>query len=137
MFPPTTKVLVVDDMRPMRKLVIGALAASKLVTVVEAENGPDAFAQVEKAHKEGAPFQLIVSDWNMPVMTGIQFLKAVRAHADANVKKTPFLMVTAEAEQKNIIEAVQAGVSNYIIKPFSPAQILEKLTAIHAKVSKG
>lgn len=137
MFAPTTKVLVVDDMRTMRKLVIGALATANLKTVVEAENGQDALAQVEKAHAEGAPFGLIVSDWNMPVMTGIDFLKKVRAHAEPNVKKTPFLMVTAEAEQKNIIEAVQAGVNNYIIKPFTPAQILDKLTAIYAKVSKG
>jgi CheY-like chemotaxis protein len=76
-------------------------------------------------------FGLIVSDWNMPVMTGLEFLKAVRA--DEKTKSIPFLMVTAEALKENIIIAIQAGASNYIVKPFTPNVFEEKLGTIFKK----
>jgi len=117
----------------MRKLVIGALAALGLLKVSEAEDGAVAWPLIEQAAAEGDPFQLIVSDWNMPQMQGIELLKKVRGSENAAVKKTPFILVTAEAEQKNIVEAVQAGVSNYIVKPFSPAAFGEKVAAVFKK----
>jgi len=75
-------------------------------------------------------FGLVVSDWNMPVMPGIELLRAVRA--DAELKKLPFLMVTAEAQKENLIEAVQAGVSNYVVKPFTAEVLQGKLEKIFA-----
>ena len=131
MFKPDTKVLVVDDFKTMRKLVINALSTMGLTNVTEADDGAAAWPLVEKAVAEGAPFGLIVSDWNMPQMPGIELLRKVR-ELEAT-KGTPFLMVTAEAEQKNVLEAVKIGVSNYIIKPFSPQGFQEKLQAVYKK----
>ena len=131
MFASTTKVMVVDDFKTMRKIVINSLAGLGITNVVEAEDGADALPVIEKAAQDGAPFGLIISDWNMPKMQGIELLKKVRENP--LLKNTPFLMVTAEAEQKNILEAVKVGVSNYIVKPFSPQIFQEKLTAVYKK----
>jgi two-component system chemotaxis response regulator CheY len=89
----------------------------------EAENGQLAMDQLKNKKAD-----FVVSDWNMPVMTGIDLLRAIRA--DEVLKTIPVLMVTAEAKQENILEAVQAGVSNYIIKPFNAATLQEKLNKI-------
>ncbi len=131
MFKPTTKVIVIDDFKTMRKLVIQSLSTCGLTNVVEAEDAADALPIIEAAVKSPEPFGLVVSDWNMPKMQGIDLLKKVRA--SEATKALPFLLVTAEAEQKNIVEALQAGVSNYIVKPFSPATFKEKITAIYKK----
>ncbi len=128
MFPNTTKTIVVDDFKTMRKIVIASLAALGITQITEAEDGADAWPLIEKAAADGNPFQLVVSDWNMPKMTGIDLLKKVREND--KTKGLPFMLVTAEAEQKNIIEAVKAGVSNYVVKPFSPAVFQEKLMAV-------
>jgi two-component system chemotaxis response regulator CheY len=84
--------------------------------------------------QEHGDFELIVSDWNMPNMTGLEFLKTVRA--DPKFKHLPFLMVTAEAEKENIIEAVKAGVSNYIVKPFTGQALKDKLEKIDQMLNK-
>ncbi len=131
MFAPTTKVLVVDDFKTMRKIVMGALQQGGLTQVTEADDGATAWPLFEDAAASGAPYGLIVSDWNMPKMQGIELLKKVRAHPAG--KALPFVLVTAEAEQKNIVEAVQAGVSNYIVKPFTPATFLEKIQAVYKR----
>ncbi len=91
--------------------------------VIEAENGAEAF-ELLKTNK----VDVIVSDWNMPTMTGLELLKQVRA--DERFKGLPFLLVTAEAQKDNIIQAIQAKVSNYIVKPFTPAASAEKLAKI-------
>ena len=96
----------------------------------EAEDGEQAFKMLEN---EGN-FEFIVSDWNMPNMTGLELLKSVRA--DDRFKHLPFLMVTAEAEKENIIEAVKAGVTNYIVKPFTGVTLKEKLDKIDATLKK-
>jgi two-component system chemotaxis response regulator CheY len=134
MFDPATKVLVVDDFKTMRKIVVGALGTCGLKNITEAEDGILAWPLIEAAAKEGKPFGLIVSDWNMPQLSGLELLKKVRG--DATVRATPFVLVTAEAEQKNILEAVQAGVSNYVVKPFTPATFQEKLNQVYAKLKK-
>ncbi|MGA2226480.1 MAG: chemotaxis response regulator CheY [Syntrophobacteraceae bacterium] len=116
-------VLVVDDFSTMRRIVRKILKDLQFQDVIEAENGAEAF-QLLQTNK----VDLIVSDWNMPTMTGLELLKKVRA--DERLKGLPFLLVTAESQKENIIEAIQAKVSNYVVKPFSPAVLAEKLAKI-------
>ena len=122
----TLKVLVVDDMSTMRRILKNVLKQIGYTDLHEAEDG----AVGLKKLREGG-FGLVVSDWNMPVMSGIELLRAIRA--DSDIKHLPVLMVTAEAQKDNIIEAVQAGVSNYVVKPFTADALLEKLEKIFAK----
>ncbi len=117
------KILVVDDFATMRKVVRNMLRQLGCDNVSEAENGEEGFRMAREDE-----YGLIVSDWNMPVMTGLEFLKAVRL--EEKTKATPFLMVTAEALKENIIQAIQARASNYIVKPFTPQVFEEKLKAI-------
>src|SRR5271157_1544027 len=116
-------VLVVDDFSTMRRIVRKILKDLQFQDVIEAENGAEAFQLLQTTKVD-----LIVSDWNMPTMTGLELLKRVRA--DERLKGLPFLMVTAEAQKENIVEAIQAKVSNYVLKPFSPAVFAEKLAKI-------
>ena len=120
---PNMKILVVDDMVTMRRIVKNILKQLGFANVEEAENGQEA---LQKLRADSYGF--VVSDWNMPVMTGIDMLRAIRA--DEKLKTTPVLMVTAEAQQSNLVEAVQAGVSNYIVKPFTAETLQEKITKI-------
>lgn len=122
-FNPDMDVLIVDDASAMRRIVRGFLKDLGFKNMREAENGQLALDELKKKKAD-----FVVSDWNMPVMTGIELLRAIRA--DENLKTIPVLMVTAEAKQENIVEAVQAGVSNYIVKPFNAATLLEKLNKI-------
>jgi len=117
------KVLVVDDSAVMRQIIKKNLKELGFSELSEAENGA---AGLKKAGEE--PVDLIVSDWNMPNMTGLEFLKAVRA--DANLKGIAFIMVTSESDKEKIMEAVKAGVNQYIVKPFNAIQLEEKIKAI-------
>lgn len=121
------KVLVVDDMSTMRRILKNVLKQIGFSDLTEAENGQDALTKLK-----GGGFGLVVSDWNMPVMLGIDLLRALRA--DPELKNLPFLMVTAEAQNENIIEAVQAGVSNYVVKPFTAEALQGKLEKIFANI---
>jgi two-component system chemotaxis response regulator CheY len=121
------KILVVDDFATMRKVIRNLLKQGGYENVVEAEDGVSAL-RVLKSQK----IDLVISDWNMPNMTGLELLKAVRA--DDDLKTTPFLMVTAEALQDNVIAAVKAGVSNYIVKPFTAEVLNEKIKKIIEKL---
>lgn len=120
---PNMKILVVDDMVTMRRIVKNILKQLGFPNVDEAENGQDALQKLR-----GDAYGFVVSDWNMPVMTGIDMLRAIRG--DEKLKAIPVLMVTAEAQQSNLVEAVQAGVSNYIVKPFTAETMQEKLGKI-------
>ncbi len=122
------KVLVVDDFPTMRRIVRNLLKEIGYENVDEAEDGIVAFDKLK-----GGDFDFVVSDWNMPNMTGLDLLKAVRA--EASVKDTPFLMVTAEAAKENIVSAVEAGVNNYIVKPFTAAVLREKIDKILEKLA--
>ncbi len=117
------KVLIVDDFATMRRILKNILKQIGFKNILEADDGTTALDVLDKQ-----PVDLIISDWNMPKMTGLELLKSVRAND--RYKKTPFLMVTAEAQKQNVIEAVQAGVSNYVVKPFTAEAISEKLTKI-------
>ncbi len=123
------KILVVDDFATMRKVVKNLLKQAGFENVVEAEDGVVAL-RILKSQR----IDFIVSDWNMPNMTGLELLKAVRA--DQELASTPFLMVTAEALQNNVIAAVKAGVSNYIVKPFTAEVLNEKITKIMEKMNQ-
>jgi len=120
---PNMKILVVDDMVTMRRIVKNILKQLGFANVEEAENGQEALQKLQ-----ADSYGFVVSDWNMPVMTGIDMLRAIRA--DEKLRTTPVLMVTAEAQQSNLVEAVQAGVSNYIVKPFTAEILQEKIAKI-------
>ena len=124
-----TKFLVVDDFSTMRRIVRNLLKELGFSNVDEAEDGVAALSKLR-----GAQFDFVVSDWNMPNMTGIDLLKEIRA--DANLKHLPVLMVTAEAKKENIIFAAQAGANGYIVKPFTAATLEEKLNKIFQNVGK-
>ncbi|MBC7658664.1 MAG: chemotaxis response regulator CheY [Chitinophagaceae bacterium] len=129
-FRPNLKILVVDDFPTMRRIVRTLLKQNGFNNLTEAEDGEQALRML---NAEG-DYEMVVSDWNMPNMTGLELLKAVRAHE--KFKHLPFLMVTAEAEKENIIEAVKAGVSNYIVKPFTGQALKDKLDKIDATFKK-
>jgi len=116
-------VLVVDDFLTMRRIVRKILRDLDFQNIIEAEDGTAAIDVLKNTK-----IDLIVSDWNMPKMTGLELLRHVRA--DDRTKDLPFLMVTAEAQKENIVEAVKARVSNYIVKPFTAATLEEKLSKI-------
>jgi two-component system chemotaxis response regulator CheY len=120
------KFLVVDDFSTMRRIIRNLLKELGFTNVDEAEDGVAALAKLK-----GGGFEFVVSDWNMPNMTGIDLLRAIRA--DAELKHLPVLMVTAEAKKENIIEAAQAGASGYVVKPFTAATLDEKLGKILQK----
>lgn len=128
MFDLKTKVLVVDDMLTMRKIVSKVMREIGFTDITEAVDGLDAWQKVKGAE---VPFGLIVSDWNMPNMTGLEFLQKVRM--DKTLQKTPFLLVTAEAEQHQVATAIKSGVDQYVIKPFSPDNLRTKLEMAHKK----
>ncbi|MBX3017755.1 MAG: response regulator [Bdellovibrionaceae bacterium] len=133
MFPPTTKVLVVDDMPTIRDLVKNQLKALGFKNIVEASDGEAGLNLVMNAASVGLPIELIVSDWNMPKMTGLEFLRQVRA--SESLGKTPFILLTSESERDQVTEAILAGVSQYIVKPFAAKSFEEKLRAVWAKVA--
>ena len=120
---PNLKVLVVDDFATMRRIVKNILKDIGFTNIAEAEDGAVALKQLQTG-----PVDLIICDWNMPNMSGLDLLKAVRA--DDKLKAIPFVMVTAEAQKTRVVEAVQAGVSNYIVKPFTADAVKEKLKKV-------
>lgn len=124
-----TRFLVVDDFSTMRRIVRNLLKELGFVNVQEAEDGVEALAKLR-----AETFDFVVSDWNMPNMTGIELLQAIRA--DAKLKHLPVLMVTAEAKKENIIMAAQAGANGYVVKPFTAAVLDEKLKKIFQTMQK-
>jgi two-component system chemotaxis response regulator CheY len=123
MFNPEMNVLVVDDAATMRRIVRSLLRELGIKNVREAEDGVQALEDLARMKAD-----LVVSDWSMPNMTGIELLRAIRVNE--TLKEIPVLMVTAESKKENIMEAVQAGVSNYIVKPFNSKTLEEKLNKI-------
>ena len=120
------KVLVVDDFETMRRILKNILKQIGFTKIIDADDGSTALAMLKKDKVD-----LIISDWNMPKVSGLELLKAVRS--DESIKDMPFLMVTAEAQKDSVVQAIQAGVSNYVVKPFTPEAIKEKLEQIFKK----
>ena len=129
MADPNMKILVVDDFSTMRRIVRNLLKELGFTNVHEAEDGIDALKKLR-----AETFDFVVSDWNMPNMTGIDLLREIRK--DPTLKHLPVLMVTAEAKKENIIEAAQAGASGYVVKPFTSITLDEKLKKIFLTMQK-
>ena len=123
------KFLVVDDFSTMRRIVKNLLHDLGYPNVTEADDGKTALPMLQ-----GGGFDFLISDWNMPGMSGLDLIKAVRS--DAKLAKLPVLMLTAEAKREQIIEAAQAGVNGYVIKPFTAETLKEKLDKILAAQAK-
>lgn len=131
MFAKDVKILIVDDMPTIREMVRSQLRGLGYGNLVECEDGQLAWNQLRAAQKDGDPFGLVISDWNMPNLSGIEFLKAVRAEGD--FQGLPFVLLTSESEREQVTEAIFAGVSQYIVKPFSPKTLEAKIKAAYDK----
>ncbi len=116
-------VLIVDDYKTMLRIIRNLLKQLGFENVEEATDGS---AALRKMRERG--FGLVISDWNMEPMTGLQLLREVRA--DGQLRDTPFIMITAESKKENVVAAKEAGVSNYIVKPFNAATLKTKLEAV-------
>lgn len=116
------KCLVVDDSATMRRIVVNALKSIGYDNVVEAGDGSDALQKCD------GTIELVITDWNMPVMGGLEFVKGLRANPAHT--KTPILMVTTRSVKEDILQAVEAGVSSYILKPFTPQVLKEKIDQV-------
>ena len=134
MFPPDTKFLVVDDYATMRKIVKKILTDLGYTKIEEAEDGKPALEKITAAAATSEPFQCLISDCNMPGMTGLDLLKAVRANPAT--KNLPVILATAEGDQANVVEAAKAGVSDYVVKPFTPVTMQEKMKKAFARHNK-
>ena len=125
MIDKTMNVLIVDDYRTMLRIIRNLLKQINFNNVDEALDGGEALTKLRAGN-----FSLVISDWNMEPMTGLQLLREVRA--DAKLKTLPFIMVTAESKVENIVIAKQAGVSNYIVKPFNADTLKSKIEKVLA-----
>ena len=112
------RVLVVDDSSTMRKIIIRALNAAGLTDTVEAGDGVEALAAFQ-----GSPVDMVLTDWNMPNKNGLELVREIRATGS----KVPVIMITTEAEKSRVIEAVKAGISDYLVKPFTPDALKKKI----------
>ncbi|PIU00613.1 MAG: response regulator [Bdellovibrionales bacterium CG10_big_fil_rev_8_21_14_0_10_45_34] len=134
MFPVESKILIVDDAQTILAQMRIYLSESGYKNVISAKNLRGAIENFEKADAESAYFQLVLCDINMPGGSGIDFLKFIRKHPKH--RETPFIMFTAEAEKSVITEAIAAGVDGYMLKPFSKAQLLQKMADAWKSVEK-
>lgn len=116
-------ILIVDDYKTMLRIVRNLLKQLGFENVEEASDGSEALGKLREKK-----YDLVISDWNMEPMTGIQLLREVRG--DDGLKTTPFIMITAESKKENVVAAAQAGVNNYIVKPFNAATLKTKLTSV-------
>lgn len=121
------RILVVDDFPTMRRIVKGLLSELGYRNIAEAEDGKQALSVLQSQ-----PIDFVVTDWNMPNMQGIDMLRAIRS--DSRLRSIPVLMVTAEAKREQIIEAAQAGVNGYVIKPFTGVTLKEKIGKIFERL---
>jgi two-component system chemotaxis response regulator CheY len=117
------KILIVDDFSTMRRIVKNILRQVGYVNIIEADDGTTAWDVLQREK-----IDFVISDWNMPQMSGLELLKHVRTSEE--LKEMPFLMVTAEGQKEHVIEAVKHRVNNYIVKPFTPETLMEKINKI-------
>jgi two-component system chemotaxis response regulator CheY len=125
-----SRILIVDDFSTMRRIIKNLLHDLGYHHTTEADDGKSAWTVLQ-----GTPIDFVVTDWNMPGMTGLDLLKSIRA--DARLCRLPVLMVTAEAQRDQIVEAAKAGVNGYIIKPFTAVTLKEKLDKIGQRAATG
>jgi len=123
------KILVVDDFSTMRRIIKNLMRDLGFTNTSEADDGATALPMLQSGG-----YDFLITDWNMPQMTGLELLKAVRA--DPKLSSLPVLLVTAEAKKQQIVEAAQAGVNGYIVKPFTAATLKEKIEKIFERINK-
>ncbi len=123
------KILIVDDFATMRRIIRNLLRELGFRNTHEADDGDTALPMLQSGN-----YDFVVSDWNMPRMTGLDLLRAVRA--DVNLNELPVLMVTAESKRERIVEAAEAGVNGYVVKPFTAGTLEEKITDIFARIGR-
>ena len=123
------KILIVDDFSTMRRIIKNLMRDLGFTNTSEADDGSTALPMLQ-----GGGYDFLITDWNMPQMTGLELLKAVRA--DPKLAPLPVLLVTAEAKKQQIVEAAQAGVNGYIVKPFTAATLKEKIEKIFERINK-
>ncbi len=123
------KILIVDDFATMRRIIRNLLRELGFTNTHEADDGDTALPMLQSGN-----FDFVVSDWNMPRMTGLDLLRAVRA--DVNLNGLPVLMVTAESKRERIVEAAEAGVNGYVVKPFTAGTLEEKINEIFARIGR-
>lgn len=131
MFPANTRVLIAEDAMAMRVQVKAQVRSLGFREVFDVDNGEAAFVLLQEQRRKGEPIGLVLCDINMPQLNGINFLKRIRAMPE--YQNLPFLMITGEAEVQRVIESAQAGVSSYILKPFSPVTLSQKLEEVWKK----
>lgn len=124
---PDMKILIVDDFSTMRRIIKNLLRDLGFTNTSEADDGQTALPMLQQGN-----FDFLITDWNMPGMEGIELLKRVRA--DDELKSMPVLLVTAEAKKEQIVEAAQAGVNGYIVKPFTAGTLKEKIEKIFERI---
>lgn len=127
-FPSDAKILTVDDMATMRKIIKSLLNQLGYSNVDEAENGKEALAKLKQQK-----YNLVLLDWNMPEMDGITLLQEIRK--DPQLKDIPVIMVTAEAKKENVLQAIQTGANNYIVKPFTAETLKEKMDKVWSQIN--
>ncbi len=135
MYPVSTKFLIIDDHATMRKYIKQSLRQMGYDNIIEAVDGQSALFFLKEHYNKNTPVEFIISDWNMPNMSGINLLKQCRSTPE--LKLIPFILVTSERDQDKIIEAANAGVSDYLIKPFSEVKIKQKIEKIYIKNHPG
>jgi two-component system, chemotaxis family, chemotaxis protein CheY len=122
------KILLVDDFEMVRVMLRNILQGLGYKNIEDADNGQSALTKIKSAYDKGQPFDLVFCDWNMPQMSGIELLDLCQA--DANLKLLPFIMLTAQSEKAQIIRAIKAGATDYIIKPVSPEMLQSKINRL-------
>lgn len=131
MFPKETRFLVVDDFSTMRKIIKKVLNELGYSLIDEADDGRSALPLLMKGLATGQSYGFIISDWSMPHMSGIELLKACKA--DERLSTLPFILITAESEQKHILEAAKCGVSDFVVKPFNAATLKAKMERVYER----
>ncbi len=135
MFPLDCRILIADDVPSIRDLVKSQMKALGFKHIIEVGDGEQALQILTNNQMAGTPIQLVISDWNMPKMTGLELLRQVRA--SSNWANLPFVLLTSESERDQVTEAILAGVSQYIVKPFAAKTFEEKLKGVWAKHNSG
>ena len=133
MFPIDTRILVVDDMVSLRDLLKAYLRRLGYRQISDAFDGRDAYQAMISAKAQGLSFDLVISDWNMPNLNGLEFLKLVRAVPDW--KALPFIMLTTESEKDKVMDALSAGATNYMVKPVEEQVLKDKLLRVWQKTN--
>jgi two-component system chemotaxis response regulator CheY len=127
------RILIAEDMMVVRQLMRDVLFKNGFKHVFLADDGAMAWSKIQDSHKENMHFDLILCDWNMPNISGIELLKMLRAHEVEVIRKTPFVMITTNNEKHQVIEALSLGANNFVIKPFDSEVLLKKIELVLGK----